>query len=239
MFDAGEGTPVRLASLFAAMGPRVAVAVPATNVEAIAAAAEARGRAEGRAEAEAELAPLRALLVAAVSRAEAAATVDAEALAPLFVELVGQVGRAVVDGELRVSGDALERLVACALTAVEVEGSVTVFVSEADHRALADHSSEDAEAPSPSSRHSGERQNPSSTKAPTLPHVTPMDSGVRQNDGARAGARPHGNDGAEVGDRPIFAIDPTLVPGDIRIETPRHVVAASLTARLAEIVAAL
>ncbi len=183
----GPSAPVRLASLFAAMGPRTAATPPATNVEAIAAAAEARGRAVGRAEAEAELAPLLDLLRAAVGRVDAACTIDAEGLAPLFADLVGRVARAVIEGELRLSGDAVARLVATALAAVEVAGSVMVFASEADHDLLVRHSGDDRKEAPP----------------------------------------------------PTFLIDPTLAPGDIRVETPKHVVTASLTARLAEIVAAL
>ena len=174
------GAPASLAALFAAMGPRVARA-PGPSPDTLMHAAEAHGRALGRADAAADLAPLAARLTAAVASAEAATIVDAAALAPLFVELVGRVARAVIDVELRVSGEAVARLAAAALAAIDVDGGVTVFVN-ADDAAL-------------------------------LSAVDVMGQAM--------------------------TVDPALPPGDVRVETPRHVIAASLSARLADIVAGL
>ncbi|TRW14097.1 FliH/SctL family protein [Glacieibacterium frigidum] len=166
-----------LTSLWRAMAPRVAEPVAPPDVGAIAAAADAAGEARGRAEERAAIEPLRAALTAAESALVAATAIDAEALQPLFADLVTRVARAVVEAELRTSPEAIERLVAAALASIEVDG------------------------------------------APVL-HLSAADAALLETQLA-------------------VVIDPTLAPGDIRVETPRHVVAASLTARLGEIVGSL
>ena len=67
-----------------------------------------------------------------------------------------------------------------------------------------------------SGRHPGESRDPS-------PDAQMMGPGMHRDDGCGA----------------TIVIDPSLAPGEMRVETPRHVVAASLHARLAEIVAGL
>lgn len=46
-------------------------------------------------------------------------------------------------------------------------------------------------------------------------------------------------DAVRLGTSLAVVVDPALAPGEIRVETPGHVIAASLNARLAEIVGAL
>ena len=164
-----------LSHLWRAMAPRAVIAPPTPpSVGEIAAAADAAGEARGRAAERAALEPLRTTLAAAEGAWRAAMTIDTETLQPLYADLVTRLAQAVVDGELRASPAAIERLVAAALAAVEVDGDATLYLCEAD----AAHYRE-----------------------------------------ANA------------------VVDATLSPGEIRLETPRHVVAASLSARLAEIVA--
>jgi flagellar biosynthesis/type III secretory pathway protein FliH len=166
-----------LGALWRAMAPCVTASVAAPSVGEIAAAADAAGEARGRAGERAALAPLRAALAAAERAMASALAVDADALQPLFVDLVTRVARAVVEVELRTAPDAVARLVAAALASIEIDGDPVVHLSASD-AALLD---------------------------------TPL----------------------------VVVVDPALAPGSIRVETPRHVVAASLEARLAEIVAAL
>lgn len=169
-----EAVLAPLSTLWTALSPRVAPATPPPDVGAIAAAAEAQGHARGVAEAEALLAPRHAALTAALAAAAAAQTIDAATLQPLFVELVSNIAAAVIDGELRQSSEAVGRLVAAALAAVESDGAPTLYV---------------------------------------------------------------GIDAECAFDGFITIVDPDLPPGAIRVETARHVVATSLQARLAAIVA--
>lgn len=180
MFEAGltpagsEAAAASLSSLWSAMTPRTRpLAPPPPDVGAIAAAAEAQGYARGRDDAEAALVPERAALRAAVAALDAACAIDPEALRPAFVDLVTRIAEAVIGAELKLSLDAVARLVDAGLASIETAGEAAVYVSP-------DHA-------------------------------------------ARLGA----------------VADPDLAPGEVRIETPHHVVAASLAARLAAVVADL
>lgn len=168
-----------LSTLWTAMSPARAVVAPPVDVAAIAAVAEAQGFARGQAEAEGALAPALAALAAAAAALDAALLIDPATLHPLFVDLVARIASAVVDGELRQSCEAVERLVTEALAALENGG-------------------------------------------PTSLHLSPAD--------AAAIAAPEGI---------ALVIDPDLAPGEIRVETAAHVIAASLDARLAAIVGGL
>lgn len=81
------------------------------------AAAYAKGLAEGARQAEAALAPVRARLVAAAEAIEAAASIDAAALRPLFTELTHRLCAAALLAELRLAPAALRPLVDAALAA--------------------------------------------------------------------------------------------------------------------------
>lgn len=122
-----------LSTLWNAMAPATRpVAPPPVDVGAIAAAAEAQGFARGQAEAEAALAPALAALAAGVAALDAAQIVESATLHPLFVDLVTRIASAVVGGELRQPQDAVGRLVAEALVAVEGGGEVTLHLSADD-----------------------------------------------------------------------------------------------------------
>ena len=165
-----------LSALWRAITPCSPAATPTPpSVGEIAAAADAAGETRGRAAAQAELAPARAALVAATHALEAAVTIDADTLQPLFAELVTRIAGAVIDAELRMSPAVIERLVTAALAAIEVDTPATLHLSAYDAAHLA----------------------------------TPL----------------------------TVVVDAALEPGEIRVETAHHVVAASLTSRLAEIVA--
>ena len=126
-----------LSTLWSAMSPvRPVVAAP-IDVGPITAAAEAQGFARGQAEAETGLAPALAALTAAAAALDAALVIDPASLHPLFVDLVTRIASAVVDGELRQSRDAVERLVTEALAAVENGGPTSLHLSPADAAAIA------------------------------------------------------------------------------------------------------
>src|SRR5207237_10539747 len=104
------------------------------------AAAEAHGYACGRADAEAALAPLRLAVEQAIAGLQAAHAIEPAALQPLFADLVIRIAGAVIDGELRQSADAVERLVAAGLAAIEIDGAATIRLSPGDAARLAlDH----------------------------------------------------------------------------------------------------
>ncbi|QXQ08066.1 hypothetical protein KX816_08850 [Sphingosinicellaceae bacterium] len=121
-----------LSTLWSAMSPARPAVTPPVDVGAIAAAAEAQGFARGRDEVDAALAPAFTTLAAAVAALDAALVIDPATLQPLFVDLVTRIASAVVGGELRQSGDAVERLVAEALGAVEGGSEATLHLSADD-----------------------------------------------------------------------------------------------------------